>query len=96
MYVDEQLQTRRIHPCEPLHTRASKAIDLDRVYTDKVLNSKNCLPVQPVNRGPCKFRFMLTRVKRYADLKVYEMPRKLKSLHTLRTGTSFFVVPQLF
>ena len=77
--------------------RGRKAIDLDRVYTDKFLNrTNNCLPVQPVNREPCKLCFMLTRVKRNANFKVYEMPRKLKSLHTLRTGTSFFVVPQLF
>ena len=42
MYVDEQLQTRRVHPCKPLHARGRKAIDLDRVYTDKFLNETNC------------------------------------------------------
>ena len=43
----------------------------------------NCLPVQPVNKEPCKFCYMFTRVKRNANFKVYLMFRKLKSLHTL-------------
>ena len=92
MCVDEQLQTRHVHPCKPL-PRGRKTIDLDRVYTNKFLNRTKCLPVQPANKGPCKFWFMLTRVKRNANMNVLNA-QEIKI--TSYSGTSFFVAPKYY
>ena len=81
MHVDDQVQTRpytHVSYCERQKSNRFRP----RLH-GQIFERTNCLPEQPVNKEPCKFCYMFTRVKRNTNFKVYLMSRKLKSLHTL-------------